>query len=49
MQAAIDQCLWFRAFTNRAALDLRLAETLKRFVGQAVPRPQHWGVYCLAL
>lgn len=32
---------------SRAALDSRLAETIKRFVGQAVPRPQHWGGYCL--
>jgi pyridoxamine 5'-phosphate oxidase len=32
---------------SRAALEARLADTIKRFVGQTVPRPAHWGGYCL--
>lgn len=32
---------------SRAALESMLAETIKRFVGQTVSRPEHWGGYCL--
>lgn len=36
-----------RPLESRAALESLLAETGKRFVGQTVPRPEHWGGYCL--
>ena len=36
-----------RPLANRAALEVLLAGTIKRFVGQAVSRPEHWGGYCL--
>ncbi|VVM72689.1 Pyridoxine/pyridoxamine 5'-phosphate oxidase [Pseudomonas fluorescens] len=32
---------------SRAALESMLAETIKRFVGHTVSRPEHWGGYCL--
>ncbi|MGF6317126.1 pyridoxamine 5'-phosphate oxidase [Pseudomonas frederiksbergensis] len=36
-----------RPLASRAALESMLAETIKRFVGQTVSRPEHWGGYCL--
>lgn len=36
-----------RPLENRAALGLLLRETTQRFAGQTVPRPEHWGGYCL--
>ena len=36
-----------RPLAGRAALESLLADTIKRFVGQTVPRPEHWGGYCL--
>jgi pyridoxamine 5'-phosphate oxidase len=36
-----------RPLAGRAALESLLANTIKRFVGQTVPRPEHWGGYCL--
>jgi pyridoxamine 5'-phosphate oxidase len=32
---------------NRAALESLMADTITRFVDQPVPRPAHWGGYCL--
>ena len=32
---------------SRAELDARVAETEQRFAGATVPRPPHWGGYCL--
>ncbi|MGV8888129.1 MAG: pyridoxamine 5'-phosphate oxidase [Pseudomonas sp.] len=32
---------------NRAALGALLRETTQRFAGKTVPRPEHWGGYCL--
>ncbi|MHC8401017.1 pyridoxamine 5'-phosphate oxidase [Pseudomonas sp. MDT1-17] len=32
---------------NRAALGTLLRETTQRFAGKTVPRPEHWGGYCL--
>ncbi|MHC8339095.1 pyridoxamine 5'-phosphate oxidase [Pseudomonas sp. HLT2-19-2] len=32
---------------NRAALGSLLRETTQRFAGKTVPRPEHWGGYCL--
>jgi pyridoxamine 5'-phosphate oxidase len=36
-----------RPLASRAALESMLAQTIKRFVGQTVSRPEHWGGYCL--
>ncbi|OOG11187.1 pyridoxamine 5'-phosphate oxidase [Pseudomonas sp. C9] len=36
-----------RPLADRAALESLLADTIKRFVGQTVPRPEHWGGYSL--
>ncbi|MCL6702132.1 pyridoxamine 5'-phosphate oxidase [Pseudomonas sp. T1.Ur] len=36
-----------RALNDRAALDALLADTEQRFADQPVPRPEHWGGYCL--
>lgn len=36
-----------RTLANRAELELLLIQTTQRFAGQAVPRPEHWGGYCL--
>jgi pyridoxamine 5'-phosphate oxidase len=32
---------------DRAALETLLTQTEQRFAGQPVPRPAHWGGYCL--
>jgi pyridoxamine 5'-phosphate oxidase len=38
-----------RSIGDRAALDARLIEAEQRFAGQPhVPRPAHWGGYCVA-
>lgn len=34
--------------TNREALERRVVEFTERFDGEEVPRPPHWGGYCLA-
>jgi pyridoxamine 5'-phosphate oxidase len=36
-----------RPLTNRAALEALLTDTEQRFADQPVPRPEHWGGYCL--
>jgi pyridoxamine 5'-phosphate oxidase len=36
-----------RPLENRAALESLLTETEQRFTGQPLPRPEHWGGYCL--
>ena len=36
-----------RRLDDRAALETLLAQTERRFADQAVPRPAHWGGYCL--
>jgi pyridoxamine 5'-phosphate oxidase len=36
------------AIADRAALDRQLDDTIARFDGQDVPRPEHWAVYRLA-
>ncbi|WP_434610639.1 pyridoxamine 5'-phosphate oxidase [Pseudomonas sp. R1-7] len=36
-----------RPLTDRAALEALLAGTEQRFAEQPVPRPEHWGGYCL--
>jgi pyridoxamine 5'-phosphate oxidase len=36
-----------RPVASRAALESLLAETEQHFVGQTLPRPEHWGGYCL--
>ncbi|MBA1377110.1 pyridoxamine 5'-phosphate oxidase [Pseudomonas brassicacearum] len=36
-----------RPLVDRAALDAMLMQTEQRFTDQPVPRPEHWGGYCL--
>ncbi|MCJ8202972.1 pyridoxamine 5'-phosphate oxidase [Pseudomonas sp. RGM2987] len=36
-----------RALTDRAALEALLVQARQRFAEQPVPRPEHWGGYCL--
>ncbi|WP_417692258.1 pyridoxamine 5'-phosphate oxidase [Pseudomonas sp.] len=36
-----------RPLDDRAALETLLAQTEQRFAAQPVPRPEHWGGYCL--
>ena len=36
-----------RPVASRAALESLLAETEQHLVGQTLPRPEHWGGYCL--
>jgi pyridoxamine 5'-phosphate oxidase len=36
-----------RPLPDRAALETLLAQTEQRFAEQPVPRPEHWGGYCL--
>ncbi|MCQ6254897.1 pyridoxamine 5'-phosphate oxidase [Pseudomonas sp. Q11] len=36
-----------RVLDDRATLETLLAQTERRFINQPVPRPKHWGGYCL--
>ncbi|APV42896.1 pyridoxamine 5'-phosphate oxidase [Pseudomonas frederiksbergensis] len=36
-----------RPLANRAELESLLLQTIQRFAGKIVPRPEHWGGYCL--
>ncbi|AHL33775.1 pyridoxine 5'-phosphate oxidase [Pseudomonas brassicacearum] len=36
-----------RSLNDRAALETLLKKTEQRFANQPVPRPEHWGGYCL--
>lgn len=36
-----------RALDDRAALQALVVQTTERFAGRSVPRPSHWGGYCL--
>jgi pyridoxamine 5'-phosphate oxidase len=36
-----------RELEDRAALEALLTQTERRFINQPVPRPEHWGGYCL--
>jgi pyridoxamine 5'-phosphate oxidase len=36
-----------RSLANRTELESLLIQTTQRFAGQTVPRPEHWGGYCL--
>jgi pyridoxamine 5'-phosphate oxidase len=37
-----------RVLASRVALEARLARAIARFAGRPVPRPPHWGGYCLS-